>query len=42
MKAMGENVLHHNAKKESTISIKIGAKVKKALNEFEDYQNNSH
>lgn len=37
MKAIGEKILHHNTKKESTISIKIKAKVKKALSELEEH-----
>lgn len=37
MKTIGEIILHHNTKKESTISIKIKAKVKKALNELEEH-----
>lgn len=37
MKAIGEKILHHNTKKESTSSIKIKAKVKKALSELEEH-----
>lgn len=41
MKAIGEKILHHNTKKESTISIKIKAKVKKALSELEEHKKES-